>query len=71
MGTSLTPEFWERFALLLFAATGVAFALAALFDSLALRRQNRRAHRPPIKSVKPTRAPHRPGTGDHRPSVHV
>ncbi|WTE91214.1 hypothetical protein OH767_05370 [Streptomyces sp. NBC_01614] len=57
MGTSLTPEFWEPLALLLVAATGVAFALAALFDSLALRRQNRRTHRPTIKPVKPTRAP--------------
>ncbi|MFI5553558.1 hypothetical protein [Streptomyces sp. NPDC051738] len=71
MGTSLTREFWERLAFLLVASTGVAFALAALFDSLALRRQNRRAHRPPIKPVKPIRAPHRPGTEDHRPSVHV
>lgn len=66
MGTSLTPEFWERFTLLLFVAMGVTFALAALFDTLALRRQNRRAHRPP---VPPTRAPHRPETADHRPSA--
>ncbi|MFJ8632388.1 hypothetical protein [Streptomyces sp. NPDC093568] len=55
MGTSLTPEFWERFTLLLFAAMGVTFALAALFDTLALRRQNRRAHRTE--------------TADHRPPV--
>ncbi|WP_432193170.1 hypothetical protein [Streptomyces sp. bgisy027] len=67
MGTSLTPEFWERFTLLLFAAMGITFALAALFDALALRRQNRPAHRP---SVPPTRAPHGTETADHRPSVH-
>ncbi|MFE7276248.1 hypothetical protein [Streptomyces sp. NPDC057623] len=71
MGTSLTQEFGERLALLLVAATGVAFALAALFDSLPLRRQNRRAHRPLSKPVEPIRAPHQPGTGSHRPSVHV
>ncbi|AZQ39480.1 hypothetical protein EJ357_43660 [Streptomyces cyaneochromogenes] len=66
MGTSLTPEFWERFTLLLFVAMGVTFALAALFDALALRRLNRRAHRP---AASPTRAPHRTETADHRPSV--
>ncbi|MFG2746692.1 hypothetical protein [Streptomyces sp. PAN_FS17] len=66
MGTSLTSEFWERFTLLLFAAMGVTFVLTALFDALALRRQNRRTHRP---SVPPTRAPHRTETADHRPSV--
>ncbi|MCZ4602756.1 hypothetical protein O3S80_03005 [Streptomyces sp. Lzd4kr] len=66
MGTSLTPEFWERFTLLLFAAMGVTFALAALFDTLALRRQNRRAHLP---SVPPRPAPHRTETPDHHPSV--
>ncbi|MFI7413425.1 hypothetical protein ACIBU0_32590 [Streptomyces sp. NPDC049627] len=71
MGTSLTPEFWERFALLLFAAMGVTFALAALFDALALRRQSRRAHRPPTEPVMPPRAPHRPRTSDHRTSVHT
>ncbi|MBD0842082.1 MULTISPECIES: hypothetical protein [unclassified Streptomyces] len=66
MGTSLTPEFWERFALLLFAAMGVTFALAALFDALALRHQVRRAQRTP---AVPARAPHRPETVDHRTSV--
>lgn len=66
MGTSLTPEFWERCTLLLFVAMGVTFALAALFDTLALRRQNRRALRPPVPA---TRAPHRTETADHRPSV--
>ncbi|KUO17723.1 hypothetical protein [Streptomyces dysideae] len=68
MGTSLTAEFWERFTLLLFAAMGVTFALAALFDALALRRQNRRTQQPP---VPPTPAPHRPETAGHRTSVHA
>ncbi|MGV9452489.1 hypothetical protein [Streptomyces sp. NPDC003635] len=66
MGTSLTPEFWERFALLLFAATGVTFALAALFDALVLRRRSRRAHR--AQATSAVAAP-RPRTTSHRPSV--
>ncbi|MEV0173563.1 hypothetical protein AB0I00_20900 [Streptomyces sp. NPDC050803] len=67
MGTSLTPEFWERFTLLLFAAMGVTFALAALFDALALRRQVRRARRTP---GTPARTPQGPATTVHRTSVH-
>lgn len=66
MGTSLTAEFWERFALLLFAATGVTFALTALFDTLALRRTLRRARRTPATPGTP---PHRPRRTGHRPSV--
>ncbi|KUN24861.1 hypothetical protein AQJ23_19340 [Streptomyces antibioticus] len=66
MGTSLTPEFWARFTLLLFAAMGLTFALTALFDELALRRINRRAHRPPT-APRPT--PSRTGTTDRRTSV--
>ncbi|WP_260859851.1 hypothetical protein [Streptomyces cupreus] len=37
------PEFWERFALLLFVAMGVTFVLTTLFDTLALRLRIRRA----------------------------
>jgi len=48
MGTSLTPEFWERFALLLFAAMGATVLLTAFFDALWLRRLERRTHRPPM-----------------------
>jgi hypothetical protein len=66
VGTSLTPEFWERFVLLLFAAMGLTFALAALFDELALRWINRHTHRPPT-APRPT--PPRTGTTDHRTSV--
>ncbi|QOV33729.1 hypothetical protein IM697_26450 [Streptomyces ferrugineus] len=66
MGTSLTPEFWERFTLLLFAATGVTCVLAALFDTLVLRRRGRRARRRP---TPPSRAPHRPETAIHHSSV--
>ncbi|MFI1163463.1 hypothetical protein ACH4UM_07590 [Streptomyces sp. NPDC020801] len=59
VGTSLTPEFWERFALLLFAAMGVTFALTAALDALAVRLLGRRAHRPPGRSAhRPERAGH-------------
>ena len=34
MGTTLTPEFWERFAVLLVAAVAVTFVLTAVFDTL-------------------------------------
>lgn len=45
VGTSLTPEFWERFAVLLVAAMGVTFALTAAMDALALRVARRCARR--------------------------
>jgi len=64
VGTSLTPEFWERFAVLLVAAMGVTFVLTAAFDALAVRLLSRRVHRPPA----PT--PYRPEHAGHRPSVH-
>ncbi|MEU9733888.1 hypothetical protein [Streptomyces sp. NPDC048002] len=47
MGTSLTPEFWERFALLLCVAVAVTVALVALLDGPVLRRWVRRSHRAP------------------------
>ena len=64
MGTSLTPEFWERFAVLLVAAMGVTFVLTATFDALAVRLLGRHAHRPP------SHAPHRSEPTDRRTSVH-
>ncbi len=54
VGTSLTAEFWERFTLLLLAAIGVSACLTALFDALALRRANRRAHQPPVPADHPS-----------------
>ncbi|MDW8803787.1 hypothetical protein P1P68_02965 [Streptomyces scabiei] len=65
MGTSLTPEFWERFAVLLAAATAVTTVLTASLDALAVRLLRGRAHRPPS-----TNAPHRPEPADRRTSVH-
>lgn len=58
-GSSLTTEFWERFAVLLVLAMGVTCVLAAAFDGLAVRLLRRRAHRPPM------RAPHRPTPTEH------
>jgi len=66
VGTTLTPEFWERFAVLLVAAMAVTFVLTALFDMLVVRLTNRRGHRPPMP---PARAPHRPTAADHRTPV--
>ena len=65
MGTTLTPEFWEWFAVLLVAAMAVTFVLTALFDTLVVRMTDRRGHRPP-----PARAPHRPTITRHRTPVH-
>ncbi|MET9914969.1 hypothetical protein ABZZ74_51410 [Streptomyces sp. NPDC006476] len=67
MGTSLTPEFYERFALLLVAAMGATFVLTMLFDALALRRARRHGQTPPTlpPSVPPTRLPHSPVGTDH------
>ncbi|MGW7210840.1 hypothetical protein [Streptomyces sp. NPDC054837] len=51
MGTSLTPEFWERFAVLLVAAMGVAFVLTAVLDAWAVRLLRRR-----VRTSSPPRA---------------
>ncbi|MET9895315.1 hypothetical protein ABZZ47_34955 [Streptomyces sp. NPDC006465] len=65
MVTSLTPEFWDRFAVLLVLAVGLTAVLAAAFDGLAVRRSLlRRSH----KTLP--EAPHRPNRKDHRTSVH-
>jgi hypothetical protein len=45
MGTSLTPEFWRLFAVLLVAAMAVTFVVSAALDALYLRRLQRRAER--------------------------
>ncbi|MFE7761052.1 hypothetical protein [Streptomyces sp. NPDC057438] len=45
MGTSLTPEFWRLFAVLLVISTAVTFVLSAALDALALRAQRRRIRR--------------------------
>ncbi|MHC5907966.1 hypothetical protein ACVNF4_29360 [Streptomyces sp. S6] len=44
MGTSLTPEFWERFTVLLVVATAVTVVLGAALDTLAVRLLRHRTH---------------------------
>ncbi|MEU6378711.1 hypothetical protein [Streptomyces sp. NPDC046909] len=41
MGTSLTPEFWERFTILLVVAVAVTVVLTAALDALAARLPHR------------------------------
>ncbi|MEV8033433.1 hypothetical protein ACFYW8_00440 [Streptomyces sp. NPDC002742] len=54
MGTSLTPEFWTMFAVLLVVATGVTFVATATLDALAVRLLRRHVHRAPV--VAPSRS---------------
>ncbi|MGW0758445.1 hypothetical protein ACWD1Y_18560 [Streptomyces sp. NPDC002814] len=64
MGTSLTPEFWGRFAVLLVAAMGVTFVLTAVFDAWAVRLLRRR-----VRRLSPP-APPRAATVDHDTAGH-
>jgi hypothetical protein len=45
VGTSLTPEFWRLFAVLLVSSMAATFVLSAALDALALRAQRRRIRR--------------------------
>ncbi|CAM5575445.1 hypothetical protein [Streptomyces aurantiogriseus] len=65
MGTSLTPEFWERFAVLLVVAIGVTCVLTASFDALAVRLLRRRVRRQPEQVGAASTV------ADHRASVHT
>lgn len=47
MGTSLTPEFWRLFAVLLVISMAVTVVLSAALDALVLRAQRRRVGRRP------------------------
>ncbi|WP_165854393.1 hypothetical protein [Streptomyces sp. V2] len=55
MGTSLTPEFWERFAILLAMAIGVTVVLSTALDTLVVRLR----HRPPQRPRLPRTPAHR------------
>ncbi|MEU1473948.1 hypothetical protein [Streptomyces sp. NPDC005760] len=58
MGTTLTPEFWRQFAVLLVIATAVTTVVSAALDALVLRM---RAHRTPRRpSTSPVVRTHRP-----------
>jgi hypothetical protein len=45
VGTSLTPEFWRLFAVLLVASMAVTFVLSAALDALVVRAQRRHIRR--------------------------
>ncbi|MER6086410.1 hypothetical protein [Streptomyces sp. NPDC001833] len=68
VGTSLTPEFWERFSVLLVLALAMTAILTAVFttafDALTARLRSRRRHGPA------PREPYRPEPSGHRTSVH-
>ncbi|MCX4904037.1 hypothetical protein OHA11_06750 [Streptomyces sp. NBC_00878] len=59
MGTSLTPEFWRLFAVLLMISMTVTFVLSAALDALALRVQRRHIRRRPA-ATRMTEASRRP-----------
>jgi hypothetical protein len=59
VGTSLTPEFWRLFAVLLVISTAVTFVLSAALDALTLRALRRHIrHRP--TTTRMSEASHRP-----------
>ncbi|WP_329267850.1 hypothetical protein [Streptomyces sp. NBC_01451] len=63
MGTSLTPEFWRLFAVLLVTSMTVTFLLSAALDALAVRAQRRHARRRQTvarTTRRTTEAPHEP-----------
>ena len=65
MGTSLTPEFWERFAVLLVLAAGLTCVLAVVFDGLVDRLLG------PRSPGTPSHMPHLPARkANHRTSAH-
>jgi hypothetical protein len=54
VGTTLTPEFWRQFAVLLVIAAAVVVAAAAALDAQVLRMSDRRTpQRPPVPPVEP------------------
>ncbi|MFI6409873.1 hypothetical protein [Streptomyces sp. NPDC050548] len=58
MGTTLTPEFWRQFAVLLVIATAVTVVVSAALDALVLRiRARRTSQRPSVSPVVRTRRP--------------
>ncbi|MFF0097614.1 hypothetical protein ACFYSF_48155 [Streptomyces canus] len=45
MGTSLTPDFWKLFGVLLVISIAVTFVVSAALDTLVVRLQERRRRR--------------------------
>ncbi|MDR6975943.1 hypothetical protein J2X68_002631 [Streptomyces sp. 3330] len=65
MGTSLTPEFWERFAALLVPAVGLTCVLTAALERLAALLPRRPGRRTPSRTT-----PYRPERSEHGMPVH-
>jgi heme/copper-type cytochrome/quinol oxidase subunit 2 len=61
VGTTLTPEFWRQFAVLLVIATAVTVVVSAALDALVLRMRARRTPQRP--SATPVVRTHRPTRG--------
>jgi len=60
VGTTLTPEFWRQFAVLLVIATVATAVLSGVLDALVLRmRAHRAPQRPPVAPVVRTHRPAR------------
>jgi len=58
VGTTLTPEFWRQFAVLLVIATAITVVVSAALDALVLRMRVRRTpQRPPVSPVVHTHRP--------------
>ncbi|MFF4541868.1 hypothetical protein [Streptomyces aureus] len=57
MGTTLTPEFWKQFAVLLVIAAAVTVVVGAALDALVVRLRARRTGgpRPPVTAAVRTR----------------
>ncbi|MEV0743153.1 hypothetical protein AB0I51_46215 [Streptomyces sp. NPDC050549] len=58
MGTTLTPEFWRQFAVLLVIAAALTVVVGAALDALVLRMRARRT--PRRSQVSPVVHTHRP-----------
>ncbi|WP_217184813.1 hypothetical protein [Streptomyces sp. AC495_CC817] len=54
MGTSLTPDFWRLFAVLLAVSATLTFVLSAVLDALYVRRLRRRRDRQPTAGTDGT-----------------
>lgn len=68
MGTSLTPDFWKLFGVLLVISMAVTFVMSAALDTLVVRLQVRRRQRRQTDDRTAT-TPHRVDQ-PRRPLVH-
>ncbi|MEE1759207.1 hypothetical protein [Streptomyces sp. SP18BB07] len=72
MGTSLTPDFWRLFAVLLLLSATLTFVLSTVLDALYVRRLRRQQDRRPTARAEGSadRPSDAPGDGTrHLPST--